>query len=76
MDTARNHSHPIYQNLTLDTNQDSVRLLTILPGAANSALRCRLNVVLLTADAHYEAISYTWGSDEELHEIIINEDKH
>ncbi|KIX99989.1 uncharacterized protein Z520_04627 [Fonsecaea multimorphosa CBS 102226] len=74
MTTAQSHSHAVYRGLTLDTDQDSIRLLTILPGAADSALHCRLNVVLLTADIHYEAISYTWGSDEEVHEIDINED--
>src|ERR1700742_3054423 len=43
------------------SNACSIRLLELLPGLAESPLRCKLFEVRLNQWPAFEAISYTWG---------------
>ncbi|RFU35558.1 hypothetical protein B7463_g753, partial [Scytalidium lignicola] len=49
-----------------------IRLLRILPGKG-SEIECKLSTVPLDSSPPYEALSYTWGSQDVTHEIIISE---
>lgn len=50
----------LYQHTSL-REHTSIRLLTLLPGAYGSRLRCRIHESEDTADESYEALSYVWG---------------
>ncbi|KAI9931539.1 hypothetical protein ASPWEDRAFT_37642 [Aspergillus wentii DTO 134E9] len=50
-----------YKNFPLGINQ--IRLLTVsAPDPQNDAIYCTLEVVDLTDDVEYDALSYTWGA--------------
>ncbi|QIX01695.1 hypothetical protein AMS68_007212 [Peltaster fructicola] len=58
-----------------DLPRNWIRLLRILPCAPNSStaeLQCKLVQVALGAAPSYTALSYTWGSPPDIHEIYIN----
>jgi len=42
-------------------HQDSIRILELLPGAAGTALQCKLHEVRMSSQPSFEALSYTWG---------------
>jgi len=47
----------------------SVRLLDVLPGAKTDDIRCELRCVTLSNGVDYEALSYTWGAPDCVHQI-------
>jgi hypothetical protein len=53
----------VLQNLeyTSFENNDSIRLLTILPGSSSSIVFCELETVQLHDDSDFVAASYTWS---------------
>ncbi|KAH7400918.1 heterokaryon incompatibility protein-domain-containing protein [Phaeosphaeria sp. MPI-PUGE-AT-0046c] len=48
-----------------------IRTLHLLPGSDNHSLHCTLRTTLMS-DAHYEAVSYVWGSDIRDHNIFCD----
>lgn len=47
--------------------------MTVHPGSGDEVLHCSVKVLPIDeAECQYEAISYVWGSDEDLTEIIIH----
>lgn len=79
-------SREIYQYTPLDDDAGEIRLLTLLPGQLSSEIRiCLDTIVLLVEDSDedsdaedsneevplFEALSYTWGSAENLRNIFI-----
>ncbi|KAK4505368.1 hypothetical protein PRZ48_003331 [Zasmidium cellare] len=62
----------IYESLPLDPSTFSTRLLTILPGATDNAIKCRLRSTRINANTSYEALSYTWGDAHLCRNIIVN----
>jgi hypothetical protein len=53
--------------------QGEIRLLELLPGAANSAIECRLYHGIPENLPRYEALSYTWGEPTPNLPIFIHE---
>ena len=51
-----------------------IRLLTILPGRTTDHIQCSLEVVSLNSELKYQALSYVWGSEDNLKTIHV-EDK-
>ncbi|EFW98735.1 heterokaryon incompatibility protein [Grosmannia clavigera kw1407] len=51
----------LYPYRPLDTSQHEIRLLALLPGAAEDEIACRMAHAPLFAKLSYEALSYTWG---------------
>ncbi|KAI5460152.1 heterokaryon incompatibility protein-domain-containing protein [Mariannaea sp. PMI_226] len=45
----------------LPPHNDSIRLVTLLPGKGESKVQCSLTAVRLSDNPKYEALSYTWG---------------
>jgi len=63
-----------YQYTALpDTN--SIRLIYLEPGAADSPLRCQLKTVSLDHLPAYEAISYAWGEPVFTCELCTDDDR-
>jgi Heterokaryon incompatibility protein (HET) len=56
--------------------RESIRLLQLLPGSADQAIRCVLMDNFLSSLPHYSALSYTWdsasGNEEEDCSIELN----
>ena len=64
-----------YEYLRLDVEASEIRLLTLLPGPPEAAIRITIDVVVLTKHKipQFEAVSYAWGSTESTVNILINE---
>ena len=62
----------VYVGLPLDEQRVCVRLLTLLPGAGDDHIHCKLKVVTLSTFRNYEALSYTWGSSVHDFPITVN----
>lgn len=60
---------PLYPS-TLEPN--TIRLLTILPGPADSPLECTLSNISLEFPDNYHALSYVWGSPTPTCTLICN----
>jgi Heterokaryon incompatibility protein (HET) len=58
----------------LPNDEDSIRLLEILPGSRDSPIRATLHVTCLSSQPSFEAISYTWGEVVDCKPIVINND--
>lgn len=52
----------------------SIRLLVLLPGSKWEPVRCEL-VVRSLDNAHYEAISYAWGPEEDRGDILCHDQR-
>lgn len=59
----------VYRHRSLQDNQ-SIRVLQLLPSLFAGPLRCRLSEVSMIDPPRYEALSYAWGSPEAKEEII------
>ncbi|KAK5729433.1 hypothetical protein LTR17_011963 [Elasticomyces elasticus] len=58
----------------LDTTKPSIRLLKVLPVTdQDKRVRVALHTTDLEASEAYDAVSYMWGSDSTLHEILIDD---
>ncbi|KAK4957042.1 hypothetical protein LTR10_004998 [Elasticomyces elasticus] len=63
-----------YQPLANPDTGDEMRLLKIHPGPANSVLRLQLFIVdRHTTTIEYDALSYMWGSDDNLQIAFIDD---
>jgi hypothetical protein len=63
-------STPIYRRL--ENDEDSIRLLEILAGPKYSPIRTKLHLRRLSSQVRFEAISYTWGNDNDSVTIIVD----
>jgi hypothetical protein len=63
-----------YVYTSLDSDQeDSFRLLNLLPGVGNSLVKCTLTHTTRSAPfQQYEALSYAWGHPSLTCEIVVN----
>lgn len=68
---------PAYEYDSLDDPESDIRLCTILPARSDSndtLIRLRIESCRLTdAKDEYDAVSYTWGSDEHLNKVLVND---
>lgn len=62
-------AHPAYTDL----DDDYIRLLKILPARKDQPIGCVIRVVSLREKPSYTALSYTWGSQHGVIEILIND---
>ncbi|KAK4892052.1 hypothetical protein LTR27_009402 [Elasticomyces elasticus] len=63
------------QSEPLDTSKRTIRLLNVLPSITNhdDIIRLELHHAdLAEVDGDYDAVSYVWGSDKNMHEVKIN----
>lgn len=60
----------IYQGL--DQTKREIRLMTLSPGPFTTQIECRLSVASLRDEnPEYEALSYCWGEESNLEEIML-----
>ena len=65
---------PYFHYEPLDASKDCFRLCKILPGLGDLPVLCELtNEVISTQSGHYEALSYTWGTDQQQQWIKLND---
>lgn len=68
-ETAMSSTNPLHIPLTSSTDQ--IRLLKLQPGAGT--IRVTMQSYNLTESPPFVALSYEWGDDSEMHDIMINE---
>jgi hypothetical protein len=61
----------LYARLPLSDERLQTRFLRIRKGSGDAPIRCTLFTSTLF-DTKYEALSYTWGTDEHTHSIQVN----
>lgn len=61
---------PLYRSL--NTDQDEIRLLDILPGDLETPVQCDMRYASLTPGLDFTALSYTWGDPKYPEPIAIN----
>jgi Heterokaryon incompatibility protein (HET) len=61
---------PLYK--PLDPSIDCIRLLKVEAGSKKDQMRCQLIRVAFASKPKYEALSYTWGSPDDLVTIMID----
>ncbi|KAK7223193.1 hypothetical protein V2G26_011196 [Clonostachys chloroleuca] len=59
----------------LNSSQKEIRVLILEPGAQADILRCQLQVVRLHEAPKYEALSYVWGSRDNMPALFVNNHK-
>ncbi|KAI0381098.1 heterokaryon incompatibility protein-domain-containing protein [Hypomontagnella monticulosa] len=57
---------------SLDPLRKQIRLLTLIDGSWDEGIKCVLSVASLHDDPIYEALSYVWGSPNDLLEIVVD----
>lgn len=62
-----------YPSSTLDCDGDPIRLLHLLPGKWQDPIRCFLEIVKLSDESIFEALSYTWGASNDQRTIVVGE---
>jgi hypothetical protein len=67
---------PRYTYSHIDSAANEIRLLTILPGEFREYIRTTVSTATLSPEniPQYEALSYTWGSEEAQTEVFIGTD--
>lgn len=71
-------SYETYEYKPLDDPTQQIRLLTLLPGEANSDIHVSIEVIPFLPDREvpqYIGLSYSWGSPRDLLQIIIEDGK-
>jgi hypothetical protein len=61
-----------YAEIPIDSARQEIRLLTLHAGEWGAPVRCTVFSKALDDKPEYKALSYTWGKDETLTEIILN----
>lgn len=61
-----------YTYMPLDSFSQSIRLVALQPSSGSNTIECKLHTVALTDCPSYIALSYTWGSPENLVSIHID----
>ncbi|KAF8855050.1 hypothetical protein BDZ45DRAFT_596184, partial [Acephala macrosclerotiorum] len=56
----------------LDMTRKDIRVMKLLPGQRTSGIQCTIRKVNLDTKPEYEALSYEWGSPENLKEIMVD----
>ncbi|KAI0542819.1 heterokaryon incompatibility protein-domain-containing protein [Xylaria digitata] len=56
----------------LNPSKKEIRLLTLLDGGWNDRIKCELRVVSLDDQPKYEALSYVWGSPNDVVDVDVN----
>ena len=54
----------------IDRTEQLIRVVEVLPGPSNGIISCRLRHTAL--ESNYICLSYTWGSSQKPHQILIN----
>ena len=62
-----------YECSPLNEEHQEIRILTLLPGSRSSDIRISIETAILTKESvpQYEALSYVWGSKENLINIYV-----
>ncbi|KAL8923091.1 MAG: hypothetical protein Q9208_004775 [Pyrenodesmia sp. 3 TL-2023] len=60
-----------YDYSPLSEEAGEIRLLTLLPDQCDSPVRIALQIIQLTEETEFEALSYTWGSPSDPQEVIV-----
>ena len=60
-----------FKHEPLDLTQFTIRVLSVLPGCADSTISCKLWHAEL-AKIEYTCLSYMWGTDAPAHVVLIN----
>lgn len=68
---TKGRTRKLYRYQPLPQDQ-SIRLLQLLPGKENQKVQCRLQAVSTQSCPKYEAISYVWGPRKERSHILCN----
>jgi hypothetical protein len=61
-----------YEALDNDPVNPQIRLLWLLPGSHDAPIQCTIERVGLNEPPHFEALSYTWGTDQSLDPVICD----
>ena len=61
-----------FHHQPLELDKSTIRVLGVFPGLAESIIKCKLWHIDLAEDTH-NCLSYTWGTDEHSHGILIND---
>ncbi|GAP87509.1 putative heterokaryon incompatibility protein [Rosellinia necatrix] len=56
----------------LQSHSSEIRLLELLPGSSKEKMQCRLSTFPLSSLPAYQPLSYCWGSQTSLTEILVN----
>ncbi|KAI0597439.1 heterokaryon incompatibility protein-domain-containing protein [Biscogniauxia sp. FL1348] len=63
---------PGYPYSALDLDEPQIRLVTLQPGGWSDRIRCTIHVVPFDGQQAYEALSYVWGSPDQVRPISLN----
>lgn len=65
---------PTFPYQSLDNSKLEIRVFTLKPGRRSSPIECSLRHVMTDKGSHpsYKALSYTWGSPENLRTILLD----
>ena len=66
------HSPQFYTYVPLNTEAQEIRAITLHPGSFSDEIACDIRQVSLDDDPVYEALSYTWGSLDDMVAIKLN----
>ncbi|RSL77810.1 hypothetical protein CEP51_008751 [Fusarium floridanum] len=69
------HASTTYHYTPLQ-HPDEIRLLILEPGRPSEAVKCNLVHTRLSHTPSYEALSYTWGTEERPSQIFCGQDGH
>ena len=64
--------HLPFRYQALDRSRDSIRLLILQPGQPADAIQCRLRTAYLSERPEYDALSYTWGDEQDLMPLVLD----
>ncbi|KAH0420689.1 heterokaryon incompatibility protein [Colletotrichum camelliae] len=64
-------TNELYSKTPLNSHNQEIRLLHILPGRADELLELGLSSVSLSANPTYAALSYCWGPQDDLQDVKI-----
>lgn len=67
------HLSALYGETPLDASRRQIRLIKLHAGEWDRPICCHLSSASLGSKPNYQALSYTWGTDSETRNIIIND---
>jgi hypothetical protein len=63
-----------YSALPLRRSEKQIRLLHLKPGKFQAPLQAHLEIVSLSSNPQYEALSYVWGTPATQKRILLNDE--
>lgn len=64
---------PTYRHEPLSQTKNQIRLIRLSPALhADGSIQCDLYLHLFSVVPPYKAVSYEWGSEDSLHDILVN----